>query len=364
MTGTVIRRVNSRFDASTAAKKAIPLEVGSVVDIVGLKYGEKYRGSNMWFADAKGLNYTSHAISVALQGNTLAKLIDFPALWQISSDRPIKIGIFDSGVSNNAQLFGTRVIQLNHNDETIVQKHADYMATIIAGSDLRNGYVGFLPNANIFSYQASKGALGSAEIVPEDILSALKMFVDIDVDIINISMSTDDPDVISFFQNNSEIKQVFAKIRDKEIAVTAAAGNFGLKSDDHKFFPAGMNDIISVSGYKFLNEKPKFDFSWNLWSDVKILAPSFPIYDTQFFKSFQVSDSIGTSVSSAVSAGLLGALKALHGKQADDRNFLSFVSEKIESMPTVVTPDEIREQVKAPSFKCWDFKTVANILNI
>src|ERR1022692_2437936 len=109
MEATITKKVNSRLDATTAAAKLLPLDIGAKINVVGLKFGENYQGSNLWYMDDQNMHYTAKGVNLNLQNSLLSTLVDFPSLWNIANKVPLKIGIYDSGVTTGNTLFANRV---------------------------------------------------------------------------------------------------------------------------------------------------------------------------------------------------------------------------------------------------------------
>ncbi len=51
MSATVIKKVNTRLDVSTASAKLLPLLPGATIHVKRIELGEEYRGSNLWLVD-------------------------------------------------------------------------------------------------------------------------------------------------------------------------------------------------------------------------------------------------------------------------------------------------------------------------
>jgi subtilisin family serine protease len=340
MKATVIRRVNTRLEANTSSRKLQPLEVGMVIDVVRIEFGEEIEGNNIWLVDKNNKRYSSRGFSYNLDGNLLSKFIDFPFLWSFTKGKKIKIGIYDSGVYKKKypSLFEEeRVIQLNHNDNEVIDFHGTYMATIIGGSNIEKGYVGFLPNALIYSY-CCLDRENTAIIDKDDLINALNIFYKEEVDVINISMSTELNDTVmkNLFERDDKLNKLINKLREKNIIIVASTGNNRSSDDSIKNYPAALSDIFSVSGYRVENDNFVYENDADIWSSVKVLAPCFAIYNEDYFSQFKFNTKSGTSISCAILSGILGILKLKYcTNKIKEKLFYDYVNEIIQEMPII-----------------------------
>ena len=330
--------------------------------------GETHKGISEWYFKINDKNEKQYYWAGGVQeltGNSLSALIDFSALWKICENHPLKIGIYDTGVRNDTNLFLNKVIQLNpHGDSTIKNFHGTYMATIIAGNDTEDGYYGFLPNSQIFSYQAplkeEKGKKEKkAEITPESLIKALKEFLKKDVDIVNISWATNN----GVFKTNSQLKSILSECLQRGMIINAASGNEGIHSDNLLYYPAALQEIISVAGYKINGNQYKLNLGLNYWTGIKVLGPSFEIFDKIYYKKYSITASVGSSVACAVMSGIFGILKCIYKSQKLDSKieFDKFILEKISLMPEVPVTST---NISTKAFKFLDFSTFNKLLNI
>lgn len=360
MKSRVVIKVNSRLDASTAAQKLDPKNIGDQVNIVGMKFGELYRGDPLWYVDNNNIHYTSSAIALNLQNNRLSKLVDFPSLWQLAYKQQIKVGIYDSGVSTGNSMLNERVIQLNHSNTDIKNPHADYMATIIAGSDINNGYVGFLPNAIIYSYQSS--IIQSKSIITlNDLKIALQRFLDEKVDVINISMRSNTEN--NAFQIDQKLANLINELNLQGIIVNCCTGQDNKKSDTSFFYPARLQEVFSVGGTFGLDDlTPSLYWRTNLWAGVDLLAPSDEVYVSRFYQENNITETEGTSVSTAITTGILGLLKIKHLTSKSSVTFKSYVDNVIKKMPDLPIDANLQRFIGTSSFKTLHFQTLKTTL--
>lgn len=355
MLATITKRVNARLEANTSSKKLVPLELGTKINIVELKFGEDYRGNSIWYIDEKGISYTSLAITPNLNSNRLSSFIDFPSIWNICKNKVIKIGIYDSGVSKDTSLFGNRVTQLNDH-KLDAEKHADYMATIIAGGSVEKGYFGFLPNAEIYSYQADVDDNGHTTIKPKNFMEALQAFLDYNVDVVNISMAT--IDFKEFFEQNLEFKKILKEFAERNIPLVSSAGNECDTDNSNFHYPAKLSEFLSISGYLINGTSINFDFMLNLWDGINLLSPSFQVYPTEFYQQLKIdiNKRAGSSVSCAITCGVLGILKYYFNSSdfVNQTTFGNFMNSIISSMPDWKT-NPLYNKISSTSFKYLDF---------
>jgi subtilisin family serine protease len=356
MVGIVVKKVNARQGASTGDKILGEKQSGAALQITGLKSGESYRGSKLWYTDAQGLHYTSHAVSITNSKNKLSQLLDFSKLWTSLGNTDLKVGIYDSGVSKNEALFQDRVVQMNHTDADISDHHADYMATIIAGGDFINGYIGLLPTATIYSYRSPKR--GNDQIITlADLKQALRRFIDQQVDVINISMrSTEENDA---FRTDQELAGLLATCRQNMIPVVTAAGNDASRSDTFFCYPARCKAVYAVSGCRIFNQpSPSFDPSCNLWTGVSLLSVSQSIFPPEFFTNIKLAGAIGSSVATAICSGTIGALKIKASTQLPMPELFGYLSNKFSALPDWANDDQ---GVSAPTFKVLNLSILKNL---
>ena len=361
MKATVIKRVNTRLEANTSSRKLSPLDVGKTIEVVSVEKGETIDGHSLWITDSNGNKFTAAAFSVVAPENALSSYVDFMKLWNFEGDRPLKIGIYDGGVQQNNELFGNRVIELNPNKQPIIDFHGSYMATIIGGADYKNGFFGFLPNAKLYSYQSVIDPVEGAIIEQQNFLDALRSFLNNDVDVVNISMNTNRHN--DFFRTNAALQDLLNEYKTKGIVLVASAGNRGVNDDTKLTYPAKLSEVVSVAGYFFDGPDVTYDMEYNLWSDISILAPSFAIYQNDYYSKFEIGDKkAGTSVSAAVITGMIGAYKLKFMLNANNRiGFKSYIDEQFAAMPTV----HYRKQgIRKTEFNYADFLKFKTTLNI
>lgn len=357
MLATAIRRVNTRLESNTSSNKLVPLEIGATIDVRKIKNDEEIEGSNLWLEDKNGTNFWAGAFDINVKNN-LSGLVDFRKIWSLQNIAEIKIGILDSGVQINPDFFGDRVVQLWQKDNSKLDMHATYMAAIIGANNIVDGYIGFLPNSKIFSYQAVFSKDGFV-IEPQNFTAALKKFLEVGVDIVNISMVTTDNE--DFFKNSLELKELLQQFSQKNIPIVVSTGNEPVYDDDRKTFPGAITSTISASGYLLKGQSIKFDFHRTIWTGTTILSPSFPIYDNQFFSKIATDKPAGTSVSAAVTTAILGVMKLLYIKLKPDKPYAEFISNIISDMPKIHTTDN--GNLNERDFKYLDFKRVNNIIS-
>lgn len=360
MRATVIKRVHARKGPSTGADKVCIKEVGENLQIKSVLQGEAYRGSSLWYLTGEGHNLTSLALSLTLEGNMLGNILDFPSMWQLAVSKPLKIGLYDSGVSQDADLFGNRVIQMNSH-QSGVNRHADYMATIIAGQDVKNGYYGFIPNAQILSYQSDITTDEQSHSIPiigaDSFIDALTKFETAGVDMINISMSTQR--LNDFFQS-TRVRELLSELTQKGILVIASTGDDDFKNDNVKNYPAALESIISVSGFQSSGSQLDCAFHVNIWSGVNILAPTNPVYNDSFFKKLQFFETAGSSAPCAIITGALGILKLHYEKVKPGVSLFQYIHDFLQSMPTIEI-DSIF--LNSKNYNVFDLNQFKNRLN-
>lgn len=204
----------------------------------------------------------------------------------------IVVGIIDSGIDYNHEVFKDRIIRTNKNfsfsgtanDEMDGHGHGTKCAGVVALSTPDNVKI------EGFKIADSSGHLYDSTLIPciEYILNMSRK-----PDVLNMSFVTH----LVLTPNEIE-KQLYNSLIDEGIVVVAGAGNENTYTDD--VLPAGIENVITVAASDRNNKKCSFS---NYGKAVDIAAPGANIYTA--VKDYGYSDSVsGTSVSAPfVSAG-------------------------------------------------------------
>jgi type VII secretion-associated serine protease mycosin len=165
------------------------------------------------------------------------------AAWPISRGRGITVAVVDSGVSPNHPVLRDRVLKgvdlipgAGGTGDCDIDGHGTLVAGIIAGRYGVNPYFyGIAPEAKILPIRVLPDSRQSTDKdLPERIAQAINMAVAEHVDVINLSLTTED---------NPHVRQAIDAADAQNIVVVAAAGNKGQGS-----FPALASHVIAVGG--------------------------------------------------------------------------------------------------------------------
>ncbi|WP_282020316.1 S8 family peptidase [Planomicrobium okeanokoites] len=210
----------------------------------------------------------------------------------------VKIAVIDSGINSkhpDLSVAGGASMIDNTSPFTDGAGHGTHVAGVIAALNNTIGVVGAAPDAEIYSVKvlASSGA-GTLE----DVLEGIQWAIDQDMDIINLSLTTD--------FNIPELEALLKKANELGIIVVAAAGNIEIVDTRGNYvqntadvlYPARYPSVIAVGSTDTNNRLSGFSYRG---PSVEIVAPGQGIYST--FSTIATSghddykSSEGTSVS-------------------------------------------------------------------
>jgi subtilisin len=159
----------------------------------------------------------------------------------------VRIAIIDSGAATTHQNLkaitrGLDVIEkaANPNNWTVdVIAHGSHCAGVIAGhADAKSGVVGFAPASEIHACKIFPGGQVS------QLIDALEYCIDKQIDLINLSLGTDQP--------SEALEQQLIRARNLGIACIVAAGNSGGRVQ----YPASSSAVLAVAAIGKLGEFP------------------------------------------------------------------------------------------------------------
>lgn len=306
MNATTIKRVNTRLAANTSSAKLVPLEIGSAVKIRRLEFGEMYRGENLWFVDEKDNKYWSGGFAAAnrnLSKSSLFNEFDISGLWKYATGSNIKIGIIDCGIiREHKAIVNSKLKVLNEGNPNCM--HGTYMTSIIAGTDVANGYVGVLPDTQVLFY----GYGEIAQLTPNVLMSILQQLEDADI----ISMSFAVRKTF-FFPLNKEAKALndylATQVTTNNKIILASTGNDGRH---FSFYPAAYDGVLSVSALQTANSS-NVEPNANIWDGVQMAGNWKSFFDLNENASTDfpgLGSLSGTSPAAAVLAALAGFAKS------------------------------------------------------
>ena len=200
---------------------------------------------------------------------------------EIITDKKVTVAVLDSGINikdvdKKRVLNGISFIGEDVNDDK--NGHGTLVSKVIINNTFDN--VSILP---------IQIADKNGEATLESLLFGVRKAIDLNVDVINISMAAEG--------KSSALENLINEATDKGIIVNVAAGNNG--SDENKYFPANIESAIAVGSRD--EDGQISDFS-NHGTDVDIYAQG---------RNIQVGDFVesGTSMSTAIVSTYTAMLK-------------------------------------------------------
>ena len=200
---------------------------------------------------------------------------------EIITDKKVTVAVLDSGINikdvdKKRVLNGISLIGEDVNDDK--NGHGTLVSKVIINNTFDN--VSILP---------IQIADKNGEATLESLLFGVRKAIDLNVDVINISMAAEG--------KSSALENLINEATDKGIIVNVAAGNNG--SDENKYFPANIESAIAVGSRD--EDGQISDFS-NHGTDVDIYAQG---------RNIQVGDFVesGTSMSTAIVSTYTAMLK-------------------------------------------------------
>ena len=175
----------------------------------------------------------------------------------------IKIAIIDTGCDVNHPNLKDRIINVMNftdddkgaiNNVTDYVGHGTHVAGIIGASDIgEKGIIGVAPKCDLMILKALTRSGGKNSWVIE----AIKYAVRHNVDIINMSLGSEQP--------SPEMYEAIKRAIDKGICVVVASGNNGDNNSNTNElnYPASYNECISVGSVKYSKSNSRFSASNN-----------------------------------------------------------------------------------------------------
>ncbi len=222
-----------------------------------------------------------------------ARHFDSGAVWRLSRGNGVTVAVVDSGVDAGHPdlvgqvLPGTGFTGLKGDrgrTDASGDSHGTAIAAIIAGTgraDGGSGMIGLAPRARILPVRVSVGG----RVEPIALAEGIRYAADHHAQVINISLTTDDPDPV--------LRRAVDYAMSKDCVVVAAAGNEG-GNGDPALYPAAFPGVVDVSGV---------DAAGRFWPmsesgpRTALAAPAAGIYSAD--DTGQYVDAAGTSYASA-----------------------------------------------------------------
>lgn len=180
--------------------------------------------------------------------------------------------------------------------------HGTHVAGIVAGLKNNTGIIGLAPSVDLYSVKAMN-AFGSGST--ESLVSGIEWALKNKMDIINMSITTDDNDVA--------LRTALQTAYNKGVLIVASVGNNGETTNKAVLYPARYSSVIGVGAVK--NDLTKMPES-AVGPEVELVAPgdsilsTFPIeWDYEDGRTDGYTRLSGTSMAAPHVTGLLAIYK-------------------------------------------------------
>lgn len=289
-----------------SAKKLDPLNAVSVIsgykNLWILQFETPYDAAKAdeYYSSLDRVEYSQPDRPVAMQsideqtvwGSKMTCTSEVTDFFKSASLKEVKVGIIDSGIDYNNDIFKNRLIDNGVNlsksgDKTGMsddpKSHGTHIAGIVASNTLSNT---LLRSYKIFDSQGN-----STELL---VITAIEYAVSDGMDIINLSLGTDESDAL---------RESLQNAYDKGTVIVTASGNKGI--DCKNILPASFDGSITVGAVDADGIPAAFS---NHGTSLDLVAPGVDIYSclngNQY--GFISGTSMATPFVSAASALMLG----------------------------------------------------------
>lgn len=207
-----------------------------------------------------------------------------------NAGKGVKIALIDSGVSATDDIDIIQRINFVPGEDEVSEQfedasgHGTGLAGIIAAKDNQNGIRGIAPASELYSLKVLNN---DNECSLDQLVSAIYWAKDHDMDIVNLSLGTE--------ENSQILKQAIKDLNDSGTLVIAAAGNQNL---DHMLYPAAYNGVLSVGAS---DETGKMPQGYVNDENTDIVAPGIKVPVTGLLDGITIAD--GSSISAAEVTG-------------------------------------------------------------
>jgi len=230
--------------------------------------------------------------------------------WNLTKGEGVKIAILDTGICNHVDLDGQWKEAFNcSNDDSWEDKnsgHGTHVAGIIAATDNDFGVVGIAPNCEIFPIKVlDNDGSGSYEAI----IDGIKKAIELDVDIINMSLGSPN-------EPPQSLHDLIRQATDKGIIVIAAAGNDSANVN----FPARYDEVIAVAALDKDGKMARFS---SRGQQVDSVAPGVDMYST--FLNNEYCKMSGTSQAAPFIAGICALIISLLKKQNEVKKIENYI---------------------------------------
>jgi subtilisin family serine protease len=215
-------------------------------------------------------------------------------VWPLTTADPIKVGIVDTGIDTDHPDLAANVkggvscvsYTTSYNDDN---GHGTHVAGIVAAEDNEIGVIGVAPKADLYAIKVLDRR-GSGYL--SDIITGLEWAVDNGIQVVNMSLGTDDDD--------PAFALAVANTAQAGVVEVCAAGNDGPGAVD---YPGAYPAAIAVAATDSGNHVA----SWSsVGPQVAVAAPGVSVYST--YKSGRYTTMSGTSMASPHVAGTVALM--------------------------------------------------------
>jgi len=181
------------------------------------------------------------------------KMVGAALEWPETMGENIRVGVIDTGIDLYHQDLRKNIKGYmnfttdNKRDVTDENGHGTHVAGIVAAAKNNFGVIGVAPKADLYIAKVF-GKDGTAQT--ENISKSVDFMLDSEVQIINMSFSTDGYD--------PEFEKQIQKAFDKGVVMVCAAGNDGMRPGDTIRYPARFDQTISVAAVDLDRQRAPF----------------------------------------------------------------------------------------------------------
>lgn len=219
--------------------------------------------------------------------------INVPYAWDEGlSGEKVKVAVMDTGISHSNLSVVGGISTVDYTNSWLDDHgHGTHIAGIIAAQpNLENKVTGIAPNVELYSVKVlDNQGYGTLQ----DILEGIDWAIENDIDVINMSLGTD--------QYSKSLEDLINEAINQEIIIVAATGNKGIGSSVE--YPAKFNNVISVSS---VSESLTISSFSSTGDEVDFAAPGENILST-YINGYKLMQ--GSSQATPHVSGILALLK-------------------------------------------------------
>lgn len=195
--------------------------------------------------------------------------LSLPHSFSLKGDG-VKIAVLDSGVNVNhpdLKLAGS-VSMIEGSSATVDSSgHGTHVAGIIGATDNTFGVLGAVPNAQLYSVKVLEGSFG----LLGNVIRGIQWSIDNDIDIINMSITTYQPD--------PSFEAILKEAERQGILIVAASGNIAANTlaVPDVLYPARYSSVIAVGATNRTQSLASFSYKG---PSLEVVAPGEQILST------------------------------------------------------------------------------------